>query len=528
MTALAALPADIAAELALLLRATLLIGAAWAAAAALRKAGASASARHIVWLLAIAALLALPLLWWLVPALRLPVLPAQAAAGAGSAAAMAQPSALPTGSTTPDEPVQAVWKLVLLAVYGLGAAALLLRLLAGRRMLKRLWSEAGPLKDPCWETLLSRLSSEMRLSRPVELRMSSASPVPMTWGTLAPKVLLPAEASEWPMQRRRLVLLHELAHVARRDSFARSAASIACALYWFHPGAWFAARRMRIEQEHAADDRVLMAGGSPRAYALSLLHLAAGPTARPCFDQAAAMAGMDQLERRLISITSAGRRSRPGTVFVSSAALLAGLTTFLVASGVPVSASATLPGPLQERRVVDSSAEKDADSALAKGWLTNARRGAKLASAPAASGDAVERSASELAVAARPRRHGPDPEASEIAHTGASGGSTAPNPAREESRDRPQPALAQQVRDYGWELPRSGAGSAAAPAAASPRAGRLTLPAPRDSAPSERMGRPRWARNVPRLVHGGTPTSSPVPTSQGPLMLSWSIEVGGK
>ena len=171
----------------------------------------------------------------------------------------------------------------------------------------------------------------------------------MTWGTLAPKVLLPAEASQWPPERRRLVLLHELAHVARRDSFSRSMASLACALYWFHPGAWLAARQMRIEQEHAADDRVLMAGGSAQAYALSLLHLAGGPGARPRFDQAAAMAGMCQLERRLVSITGPARRNRPGSFFLSSSALLAGLTTLLAAAGVPVSASSALPGRFQAK-----------------------------------------------------------------------------------------------------------------------------------------------------------------------------------
>ena len=195
-------------------------------------------------------------------------------------------------------------------------------------MLARLWNDAGTVRDPAWETLLSRLSSDMLLSRRVELRISRGPAVPMTWGTLAPKLLLPAEASEWPLERRRLVLLHELAHVARRDSFSRSLASLACALYWFHPGAWLAARRMRMEQEHAADDRVLMAGGSPQAYALSLLHLARGRER-----------GRNATRRRQwpACISSAGavsseRVDEPsGHLFLSSSALLA-VCTLLVAA----------------------------------------------------------------------------------------------------------------------------------------------------------------------------------------------------
>src|SRR5205085_2984594 len=106
----------------------------------------------------------------------------------------------------------------------------------------------------------SSAAREVRLSGSVELRIARGPAMPMTWGTLAPKILLPAEAHLWSPERRRLVLLHELAHVARRDSLSRSAAALVCVLYWFHPGVWLAARQLRLEQEYAADDRVLKAG----------------------------------------------------------------------------------------------------------------------------------------------------------------------------------------------------------------------------------------------------------------------------
>src|SRR6185369_5567381 len=100
------------------------------------------------------------------------------------------------------------------------------------------------------------------------------------WGTLRPKILLPAEARTWTDERRRIVLLHELAHVARRDSLGRAAATIVCALYWFHPASWYAARRMRLEQEHACDDLVLSLGAKAHAYARDLLEVAGSPRRR--------------------------------------------------------------------------------------------------------------------------------------------------------------------------------------------------------------------------------------------------------
>src|SRR5690242_5944036 len=103
-------------------------------AAALRKAGASAAARHLVWLLGIAALLALPLLWWAAPALRLPILPAEAAPmPVMTAPAPGAAVSIPAGPG-------GHWSLGIpfLAAYFLGAAALLLRLALGRRLLARL------------------------------------------------------------------------------------------------------------------------------------------------------------------------------------------------------------------------------------------------------------------------------------------------------------------------------------------------------------------------------------------------------
>jgi hypothetical protein len=168
-------------------------------------------------------------------------------------------------------------------------------------------------------------------------------------------------------ERRRLVLLHELAHVARRDSLSRSVASLVCALYWFHPGAWFAARRLRIEQEHAADDRVLTAGAPARSYAISLLHLAKRVEGMPSMAHAASMAGMCQLEQRLVSITTPAHRERPGAAFLSASAAIAGLATLTVAAGVPVSAYSALSDTLRAQSRGVASAARPASEAPSQG-----------------------------------------------------------------------------------------------------------------------------------------------------------------
>jgi hypothetical protein len=388
---------------------------------------------------------------------------------------------------------------LLLLTYSLGATALLLRLLIGRRILARLWREADALPDPAWQRLLSRLSSEMLLSRPVELRIARGPIMPMTWGTLAPKVLLPAEASEWAPERRRLVLLHELAHVARRDSLSRSVASLACALYWFHPGAWLAARQMRVEQEHAADDRVLAAGGSAQAYARSLLHLARGLEGpRPA--HAATMAGACQLERRLTSITTPVRRDRPGPAFLSFAVLCALLATLVVAAGVPVSPSSLLPNPL--RAGPGGIASLPPPPAARSVAAVAEHRASK--DALAAPGESQERD--------RSRRPDSSPRQDEAKSLGAA-----------ESPDRQQPpATLAELPDYRWQLPQRGSAMQIAAIPGPSNANRVLLTPP--PASDERSARLKWPRMVPRPILPATTTRSNPFTPRRPLMLSWSLD----
>ena len=100
--------------------------------------------------------------------------------------------------------------------------------------------------------------------------------MPMTWGIVRPVVMLPADAAQWPADRLRTVLLHELIHVRRCDLLAQALAQVACCLYWFHPLAWLALRQLRDERERACDDAVLLQGVPPHEYAAQLLDMVRG------------------------------------------------------------------------------------------------------------------------------------------------------------------------------------------------------------------------------------------------------------
>ncbi|HEV2687502.1 MAG TPA: M56 family metallopeptidase, partial [Bryobacteraceae bacterium] len=107
----------------------------------------------------------------------------------------------------------------------------------------------------------------------VEFLESDRIAMPMTWGVIRPRILLPTSHIGWPAERLRLVVAHELIHVEQRDCLIQLLMQAACALYWFHPLAWLGAAQFRRERERACDDGVIRLGINGPEYAGHLLEL---------------------------------------------------------------------------------------------------------------------------------------------------------------------------------------------------------------------------------------------------------------
>ena len=242
-----------------------------------------------------------------------------AATAAGPAARWARPYG----------PTPAAW---LLGLWLAGCLAGLGRfvgdLLAARRL-----ARGAVAAGPSWRPRLARAAGLVGLRREVRLLLSGETATPMTWGWLRPLVLLPAAAERWDEERRRVVLLHELAHVRRADWLLRLLARLVCSIYWFNPLAWAAARRLAVEQEIACDEEVVALGTRPSSYAGHLLAIAraAGAAARPVA-HALDMARRSQMEGRLMSILEGGKRLPGGRgLTVVALVLIAGLVPALAA-----------------------------------------------------------------------------------------------------------------------------------------------------------------------------------------------------
>jgi beta-lactamase regulating signal transducer with metallopeptidase domain/protocatechuate 3,4-dioxygenase beta subunit len=288
---------------------TVVLAVAGVMATGLRRApGAS---RHALWVAALAAVLLLPLLIGVVPGWHIAIwraavpegaMPAEAAIGSSERVGAVEKEA--TGKPVREvsgPPVErnvsgmnsavarsgtnlkqrtgwsrANWTALTAGVWalvaGVGLLGLALAPLAVRRLKWRTRQvDAGGIAN-----LLETSAKEMGVSRRVRLRVHEERCIPLTFGLLRPTIVLPADCENWPADRVRMALLHELAHIRRGDGWTLLLAQVTCALHWYQPLVWLAAHQMWIECESACDERVLEAGVRPPDYAEALVGIAMG------------------------------------------------------------------------------------------------------------------------------------------------------------------------------------------------------------------------------------------------------------
>jgi beta-lactamase regulating signal transducer with metallopeptidase domain len=161
-----------------------------------------------------------------------------------------------------------------------------------------------------------RQSSPFNLSAPIPVRSSSGTLEPGVVGVFSPVLLMPAgiERHLDPVQMQSIVL-HEMAHVRRRDNLTACIQMLVETLFWFYPLVWWIGGCLLREREGACDEAVIAAGCSPAAYAEGILKVCRFYLQSP-LACAAGVAGAD-LKRRIEAIMTPRRLRQLGAVGTS-------------------------------------------------------------------------------------------------------------------------------------------------------------------------------------------------------------------
>jgi beta-lactamase regulating signal transducer with metallopeptidase domain len=136
----------------------------------------------------------------------------------------------------------------------------------------------------------------------VPIALSDEVPSPMVAGLFHPMILLPADVLSWTTPEERLsILRHELIHVRRRDHYVNLFQMVLSTLFFFHPLIRYACQQLNLERELACDEQVLGLGTGARVYAESILKVAERNLLPDAVHQPA-FAARRTLERRIETV----------------------------------------------------------------------------------------------------------------------------------------------------------------------------------------------------------------------------------
>jgi beta-lactamase regulating signal transducer with metallopeptidase domain len=335
--------------------------------------------------------------------------------------------------------VPSLWATYFVLAWASVAMVGLARVGLGLWQLRKVRAGSEVVDPASLDPVLQNTLREFHSSRQVKIAVSEKVMVPAAIGFFRPMIVLPKWAlRELSTAELNSILIHELAHLQRRDDWTNLAQKVLRAMLFFHPAVWWVERQLSLEREMACDDVVLARTADPRAYAECLVTVAERSFMRRGLALAqAAVSKMRQTTLRVSQIldgnrSGAKRSWKPalGLVTVASGILVAGLArapelvafresvpvvaASLTAVAVPVTVAREVAAPVTAKAVLTAFREKPARKILNPATrpvemeLTPSRNTQPIAEATLASLKKDAASAETLFVVMRTREVGPE------------------------------------------------------------------------------------------------------------------------
>jgi len=131
----------------------------------------------------------------------------------------------------------------------------LIRLMANAGYVQRIRHYKTHAPSEYWKIKMRELAEKLNIKQKVQLLQSEIVKVPVMVGFLKPVILFPFQLmTQLPPEQVEAVLLHELAHIRRKDYFLNMLQNLAEIIFFFNPGVLWISSLIKDERENCCDD----------------------------------------------------------------------------------------------------------------------------------------------------------------------------------------------------------------------------------------------------------------------------------
>ena len=292
-------------------------------------------------------------------------------------------AAAPSIASTLNPPIQrdsfslSVWlrssSLWFAGLWLVGVVIMFIKAVRGRWELARMLAACSQPKPETGDAY-RRIAAELKVKRPPQLLVTRTIESPALVGLLRSRILLPqwviatldSQTIDWSLR-------HELMHWKHGDPWLMRVRELAECLFFFHPAAWWAGRRLEEAMEIACDCAVISSDADALAYAQRLYQiLVAVRNERRRPVAAGLFATRTQIARRFIALVQAPLRTRArlsvasivGLVLLTACVLMigGGLRREARADGEGASAAAKETKPATEDKADNATTPVEENS----------------------------------------------------------------------------------------------------------------------------------------------------------------------
>jgi hypothetical protein len=229
----------------------------------------------------------------------------------------------------------AIWFIVL--------AIRLMKLLTDLWTVQRLRYHGTSVPSACWSDRVAELAQRIGIKRTVRILESSVVKAPMMAGILKPVILTPLGLlAQLPVQEMEAILLHELAHIRRKDYLINLLQCFVEVLFFFNPAVLWISSLIREERENCCDDIAVGEANSKKDLINALVSFQEYTHSRYAL---AFAGGRDHLLRRVKRIVHRDDK----TLDVREKFFL--LTCLFITAGLTLAYSRQVPAPVKTAKV---------------------------------------------------------------------------------------------------------------------------------------------------------------------------------